>query len=362
MNDREPREPITMSRGTLRRLGTASWLWLGILLLSAVIYMALVQLAGLVVPLIVAAVIGILFVPLVDRLERWMPRALGSWLVLLGSIALVLGTAWLTVDGIVDQLPQIEEQIIAGLGALGSLLSDLGFEGTDLTESFDGLEGIMHDLGGGLAGFIGSAFSSLAAFIAGSFASLFLLYFILQDWEVVSTWSTRHLGVGTELGKGILRDTTWAMRGYFYVLTVSAFVGGIFVWIMMSALGLPLAFTVALVTFLTSYVPYLGAIVSGVFAFLVALGAGGMPAALLVTLVIVLSQTIVQPLIQVKITEQSLELHPIVSFASTIVGSAIAGLLGATLSAPLVAMFSKVRRRVREHRPAADEMGPESIV
>ena len=50
----------------------------------------------------------------------------------------------------------------------------------------------------------------------------------------------------------------------------------------MLILDIPLAFTVILVTFVTSFIPYLGAIVSGAFAVLVALGAAGVQEAIII--------------------------------------------------------------------------------
>jgi predicted PurR-regulated permease PerM len=49
------------------------------------------------------------------------------------------------------------------------------------------------------------------------------------------------------------------------------------------ALGVPLAGTIALVAFVTSYVPYLGAFVAGAFAVLIAYGSGGLAVLLTVT-------------------------------------------------------------------------------
>lgn len=119
-------------------------------------------------------------------------------------------------------------------------------------------------------------------------------------------------------------------------------------------MGLPLAFTIALVTFITSYVPYLGAFVSGAFAVLIALGSGGTTDAIIVLAAIIVVQTVLQPVLQNRLTAQELDLHPVVSFASTIVGAAVAGVLGATLSAPVLSMIIRIRDRVRAYRPAAE--------
>ncbi len=63
--------------------------------------------------------------------------------------------------------------------------------------------------------------------------------------------------------------------------------------------------------------------------------------------VILVAQNGVQPIIQRQLERNALDLHPIVSFGSTIIGSVLIGVLGAMLSAPTVAMVLRVRQRVQ---------------
>jgi len=136
------------------------------------------------------------------------------------------------------------------------------------------------------------------------------------------------------------------MRQYFLALTVSSLVVSAIVGAAVAILGLPLAFTIAVVTFTTSYVPYLGAIISGAFAVLIALGLGGFTDAVIILVVVLVAQNVVQTLLQTKLTAGSLKLHPIVIFGSTIAGGALFGLLGAALSTPAVAIAISVSRRL----------------
>jgi predicted PurR-regulated permease PerM len=63
--------------------------------------------------------------------------------------------------------------------------------------------------------------------------------------------------------------------------------------------------------------------------------------------VILLAQNVVQPIVQRQLERNALDLHPIAGFGSTIIGSVLFGILGATLSAPFVAMAMRVRDRIR---------------
>lgn len=93
----------------------------------------------------------------------------------------------------------------------------------------------------------------------------------------------------------------------------------------------------------TSYVPYLGAIVSGIFAFLVALGAGGVGAAVVVLVIVLLMQNIIQTIIQNRLASNQLQLHPLVTFIATILGGMVFGVLGAMLATPLTAAVIRAR-------------------
>ena len=119
------------------------------------------------------------------------------------------------------------------------------------------------------------------------------------------------------------------------------------VWLAAVLMSVPLGFTIALVTFVTSYVPYIGALISSVFAVLIAFGAGGIVPAQVMLGVILLAQNVDQPIVQRQLERNALDLHPIAGFGSTIIGSVLFGILGATLSAPFVAMAMRVRERIR---------------
>lgn len=329
--------------------GRGAWALVGMALAFALVYAVMSSLSGLFVPLIVASVLGILFVPLVDFGARFMPRSVSAGLVLVGLVALGYVTVLITVNGIVDQADEIGRQIEAGLVAFADWLRSLGVSDA-LGISVEDLEDLTGGLLTGLGSFLGGAFSSITAFIVGTLVSVFFLYFLLKDWKKISEWISGHLGVPDDVGSGVIEDTVWSMRQYFYVLTATAVVAGFLIGLTMVFLGLPLAFSVALVTVVTSYIPYLGAIFSGAFAFLIGLGSGGVTEALIVLAVILVVQNAIQPLLQTKFTEDALDLHPIVSFGSTMVGASLAGILGATLSSPIVAMMIKITQRLQEYR------------
>ncbi len=344
-----------MGNDRLRSLGMNAWYLLGIIALTVVAWAAFTWLSALTIPFVIAVVVGILFLPLVDRLSAWMPRAASAGIVLLVALGLGAWVVKIAVEGVVDQAPLILEELSAGFDALIVWFEGLGWSLVDAQELVSAVEDALLGLVPGIGGAIGSAFSSAAAFLVGTFVALFLLFFIMADWDLLSTFTGTHLGVPADLGSGIVDDAVWSMRRYFYVLTITALITAVMISATMGILRLPLIVAVFVVTWSTSYIPYIGALFSGAFAFLIALGSGGLTEGIIVLAVILVAQNVVQPVVQAKMTEDQLNLHPVVAFGSTIVGAAVAGILGATLSAPVVAMVVSISQRVRAYDPGVVE-------
>ena len=331
----------------LRRFGIRAWSWVGILLLAAMLYVGISAISGFVIPLLVAVVLGMVFEPVASLLARVMPRQLASLLVLAGLCVGAVVAIGVVVIGVIDQGPEIVAQFQSATDRLGDWLTEQGLELPGMEDVRAQVSTFLDDALPGLIAYVPRAFSGIGTFLISTFIALFILYFVLAEWDDLAAWVGSHLNVPADLGEGIVEDATRSFRDYFYVLTLSSIPVAVLVGVAAWLLSVPLAGTIALITFVTSYVPYLGALVSSVFALLIAFGSGGPLEALIILVVILLAQNVVQPIIQRALERNTLDLHPIVSFGSTIIGSVLAGVLGATLSAPFVAMIRRVRQRVQ---------------
>ena len=288
---------------------------------------------------------------LVDRLERTgLPRSIGSGLVLVGLAVIVVVSVWVTVVGVLDQSDQISRQVTGGLEYLDREIGGQWDPTGGADAGSDRLGNVLPGVFGGLSTWFGSVFSSLAAFVAGTGIAVFFLYYVLRDWRQLTSWLGGHLGVDRDLGNRFVADATGAIRSYFGAITLSSVITAVVIGLAAVALEVPLAFSIALVTFVTSYVPYIGALFSGAFAVLIALGAAGVTEAVVMLIVILVAQNLVQTLLVTKVSSKSLQIHPIVNLGSTIVGGVVAGLLGAMLSAPVVAIILLVRGEMARRR------------
>jgi putative heme transporter len=340
----------TVAPRWLWKAGVRGWLLGGVLVTVSAIGWFVGFTSGLIVPLIVAVILGVLFVPVVDSLRaRGVPRQAGAVTVMLFVIALAVVAIWLTITGVIDQGDEIVRQTRSGIQAVGAWLETLDLDPALLDRVYEEGEKVLPRLVSGVATFFTGGLSGFASFIFGAFLGFFMLFYILVDWKNLSAWLGAHLGVPADLGEGIVLDSTSAVRQYFKGLTISAVVVAVLIGLAMQALGLPLAATIAVVTFITAYVPFLGAIVSGAFAFVVALGAGGAVKAFIVLGVVLITQNVVQTIVQNHYASQELELHPLATLIGTILGGTFGGLIGAMLGAPVMAVIVRTAARVRAY-------------
>jgi predicted PurR-regulated permease PerM len=337
----------------LRRVGVSSWLTLGVAALIAVTVLLVALVAEVAIPLAIAGVLAAISVPLVDRLVKLhVPRWLAATLVLLLGLSLAIAITALVIRGIASQSDEIWKQLESGL-------NDMNSDAGGSTDSATTVVAGAHDVAGLLiSGALSSVVGSVSGLVVSSVLALFMLLFLLKDWRQIGGWAASHLGLPTPIGHSILDGTVSAFRGYAAGLTLigaaNALVVGIGAWL----LGVPLVGTIALVTFVTSYIPYLGAFVAGAFAVVIAYGSGGLGVALAMLAIVLIANNSIQNLIEPFAFGKRLRLHPLAVLITVTTGTMLFGVLGAVLAAPLTSATVNAYHQLRDAgvlgRPLAD--------
>jgi predicted PurR-regulated permease PerM len=111
-------------------------------------------------------------------------------------------------------------------------------------------------------------------------------------------------------------------------------------------LDVPLAGTIAVVVFVTAYVPFIGAFVSGAFAVMLALGSQGTSTALIMLVIVILANGLLQNIVQPIAFGATLDLNPLVVLIVTIGFGAIFGMIGMVLAAPLTSAALHISREL----------------
>ena len=308
----------------------------------------------IVMPLITAAVIASVTGPLVDWL-RWhgFPRGISAALVLLGIVAIGLGVGLLVLTGIASQAESLSARLQDGASELRNWAQDLGVGSSTAADAqahasssvSEGFRALTHGVVGGV-----ERLGSLVVFLSFTALSLF---FLLKDAPTIGAFVERHLGVPAAAAHSILGRLAGSMRGYFLGVTIVAVWSALIVGLGSLVLGVPLAGTIAVVTFLGGYVPYIGAWAAGAFAVLVALGGQGPEAAVALAVVVLLANGVLQQLIQPIAYGAALKLHPLAVLVVTIAGGCLFGTVGLVLAAPLLSAAVRISEDLRAAPDAA---------
>jgi len=338
--------------GWLLTAGITSWMIIGVAGVLALGAWFIGVSATITIPLIVAMVMGMVAYPLCEKLTaRGLSKTAAAGIVLLLLFVIIGAVVWITINGIVSQWPAIRSQVQAGLDALAGYLESFGINAEAISTAIESAKDAGAAPSGDALSALGSALtaglSSAFGFLFAVFIGATLLFYVLSDFPGISTFLASHMGgLPVHVGEGIVDDAVGAMRGYFRGTTITGAVVAIVIGISMLLLGVPLAATVALVTFMTCYIPYFGAIISGAFAFLVALGTNGLTTAIILLVIVLVVQNVLQTVINARVMGDSLDLHPLVVLVVTMLGGIFGGLLGAALGAPLTALFMKAGKRL----------------
>jgi predicted PurR-regulated permease PerM len=338
----------------LRDLGVAAWLLVGVFALIV----GLTWIAGLtstiVEPVLVGLVVATVASPGVSWLQRKrLPRAVGALIVLLLLIALAVVIAFLVLGGIRAQSDAIATQASAAADKFEQWLEDLGIDQSGASAASNDLKSsvpdVIHTFVRGVAAGI-SGLASLGFFIAFTAFSLFML---LKDGPLLRRWTEQHLGVPKTVARTITSNVITSMRRYFLGTTIVASFNAVVVGVGAFLLDVPLAGTIAVVTLVTAYIPFVGAVVAGAFAVVLALGAKGTTTALIMLVIVILANGLLQNIVQPIAMGATLRMNPLLILVVTISAGAFFGMAGMILAAPLTSAAIHISNELSRARAPA---------
>jgi putative heme transporter len=338
----------------LRDLGRSSWYLVGFFGLLIGLAWLLGVTMTIVGPVVAALILASITSPIVSALERrGLRRLLAAVVVLLALLALAVVVLVVVLGGITGHSGQISSEAAAAADKAKGWLTGVGVSSSGASTakahaSSDVPAAISTLVRGVVNGIRGTA-----SLVFGLSLALLSLFFMLKDGPSMRRWVDRHLGLPLPVAETITTGVLHSLRGYFRGVTLVAAFNGIVVMIGAFILGVPLAATIGLVTFLTAYVPFIGAFVAGAFAVVLALGAKGVTAALIMLVIVILANGLLQNVFQPFAMGTALDLHPLVVLVVTISAGCLFGMIGLVLAAPLTSAAVHIERDLVRARAAA---------
>src|SRR4051812_12025888 len=337
----------------LRNLGRASWLLVGVFALLAGLIWLLAATETIVGPLVAAAIVATVAMPLVARLSRHMPRAAAAAVVLLGFVALGVFIVVIVISGITGQEGEIGKHASAAADKAQGWLTSAGVDQSGASSANSSVKSDVPSIISTLTKGVIDGIKGLTSVVFGLSLAVLSLFFLLKDGPSLRGWVDRHLGVPQPIAQTITGGVITSLRGYFRGVTIVSAFNGVVVGLGALLLGVPLAGTIGVVTFVTAYIPYLGAFVAGGFAVVIALGASGTTTALIMLLIVLLANGLLQNLVQPFAMGSALKLNPLVVLVVTIAGGCIFGTIGLILAAPLLSAVVHITADLGRVRAAA---------
>jgi predicted PurR-regulated permease PerM len=343
----------------LRDVGIVAWMIVGIVLVVVGAIWLLALTSTIVMPFITAFIVASVAAPVVEWLAaRRVPRAAGSALVLLTLLLAVVAVGAIVLGGITSQSDDISSRLHSASDRIANWAKDVGIGDRAADTAKADAESSAQSAGKVLLNGVAHFLSGLAS--VGVFLSftLLILFFLLKDGPTLRAWVERHSGVPLEAAHTVTEEMMRALRGYFAGVTIVAAFNAVVIGLGALIIGVPLAGTIAIVTFVGGYIPYLGAWTAGAFAVLLALGAQGAEGALAMAVIALLGNGVLQQIVQPFAYGTALDLHPIVVLLVTIGAGCLFGTIGLVLAAPVTSAVVRIIRDLRE----AEVVSPEEPV
>jgi predicted PurR-regulated permease PerM len=335
----------------------AAWSWRFLVVIAAigVLVWIIIQLRLIVIPVIIGVLLAALLVPYASWLQRRLrfPR----WLAVAGAMLTLIGVitalVWLVVAQVRAGWPSLRDRSVDAWDEfLVWLSSTFGLSAQEITDGIDAVVGEL-DLStdGPLVTGALSVGSTAAEVLAGTVLVIFSLLFFLIDgrgiWRFVVRLFPRRAraAVDGSARAGWITLTTFAKVQIFV-----AFVDGLGIGLIAWALGVPLALPIGVAVFLASFVPFVGAVVTGALAVLIALVYNGPFIALLMLAGVLLVQQLEGNVLQPLIMGPAVRVHPLAVVLAVTTGGLLAGIPGTLFAVPIVAFLNVVVRYIAAGR------------
>lgn len=329
----------------------AAWAWRFLIVVAAlgVLVWALSKISLLVIPVLVSALLAGLLSPVVNAMNSRLavPRGLAVGITLIGFFALVTAGLSLAGQRLTAGFNALWTQALAGIEQVQNWL----FNGP-LKLTNDDLQSVLDDtlaqLRGNATNILSEAISwtsAIGQILTGTLLAIFALIFLLLDGRKIGLFLINLLPRRARPAMDGALTRGWAsLVSYVRVQMVVAMIDAIGIGLGAFFLGVPLAMPLGVLVFIGSFIPIVGALITGALAVLLALVANGWINALIMLAVVLLVQQAESNILQPLIMGKAVSLHPLAVVLAVAGGTMLAGIPGALFAVPLLAVLNAVIR------------------
>jgi predicted PurR-regulated permease PerM len=337
----------------------AAWSW-RLLLLAAAIYL-IARVIGIlyivVVPCTGALLLTALLQPLKGRLRRaGLPNLAATWCTLLVGALVLGGLVMLVTNRVNADYPVLVEETRHTTTQVEAWLSGAPFhlKSSSVQSALNNIPGYLSKHKALVEGTVVAGGKIAAEFFGGLVLMIFVMFFLIKDGERI--WSWLISGLRGETARRVDRagHASWLAVVYYMRGTVAvAAIHGVVIGLALYIMGAPLVIPLAVLVFVAAFVPLVGLLVAGGLAIVVTLAAKGWVAAVILLGVLIVEDQLEGHLLQPQVVGRVIRLHPLAVILSLAVGGVLAGIVGAVVAIPIVAVITRAVPELRRGDPGS---------
>jgi predicted PurR-regulated permease PerM len=326
----------------------ASWAWrIGlVIVVVGVLIWLLSYVSLLLIPVMVAALMAGLLQPVVRfLLKAKVPKGLAVGITILGFLGLIGGALSLVGRQLYFGFRELWDQVLEGVRQIQTWLMDGPLSLTS-AQMNDYINDLLVQLQNNSSTILSSALSvgsTAGHLVTGLLLAIFSLIFFLLDGEriwmfIVGLMPRRARSATNGAGRKGWNSLVQYIRIQVFVAAVDA-VG---IGAGAAIIGVPLALPLSVLVFLGSFIPIVGALVTGFVAVLLALVANGWVNAIIMLAIVLGVQQLESHVLQPLIMGKAVSLHPLAVVLAVAGGTMVAGIPGALFAVPVMAIMNTV--------------------
>jgi predicted PurR-regulated permease PerM len=335
----------------------AAWSW-RLLLLATAIYL-ISRLLGIlyvvVVPCIAALLLTALLQPLTSRLRRaGLPALAATWVTLLIALIVVGGLITLVANRVSADYPTLLAETKHTTAQVQSWLAGPPFhvKNNNIQKYLNDIPSYLSKHKSLVEGTVVTGGKIASEFFGGLVLMLFVTFFLVKDGDRIWNWLIGAMRTDTARRMDRAGHASWLvvvyyMRGTVLVAAIHAIVVGVALWIM----GVPLAVPLAVLVFLAAFVPLVGLLAAGALAIVVTLATKGWVDAVVLLGILIIEDQLEAHLLQPQVVGKMIRLHPLAVILSLAAGGILAGIPGAVVAVPIVAVITRALPELRRSDP-----------
>ncbi|UUU40238.1 AI-2E family transporter [Streptomyces sp. NBC_00162] len=358
-------DPVSVVPWGMRVAAEVSW---RLLLLAGMLWvlMKVISEVRLVVLAFAAAMlVTALLQPFVVRLRKLgLPRGLATAVTAILGFVVIGLVGWFVVWQVMENLDDLSDRVRDGINELKLWALDSPFHVTEKQ---------INDIAKNLSETIGTnteqitsaglqGVTVLVEVLTGILLAMFSTLFLLYDGKRIWNWTLGLVPAAARPGVAGAGPRAWrTLTAYVRGTVLVALIDAIFIGLGIYFLDVPMAVPLAVFIFLFAFIPLVGAVVSGALAVVVALVTQGVFTALMVLLVVLAVQQIEGHVLQPFILGRAVRVHPLAVVLAVAAGGLIAGIGGAVVAVPLVAVTNTAVGYLRAYSREQLHMGHGAI-